>query len=186
MQVATMNIYFGLLTIIALLIFFGSAGVTLWARTSPVGEKWLDRLRISARSNGLWLAWAIATIATLGSLYYSEIAHFTPCKLCWYQRIAMYPLAITLGVAAWRSDHEIRRYVLPLVSIGGLISIYHYLIERFPSLSGTVSCDPTAPCTTVWVWQFHLISIPFMALSGFAAIAALMYLMPSGPEGGEG
>lgn len=96
----------------------------------------------------------------------------------------MYPLAIVLGIAAWRTDYQIRRYVLPLVSIGGLVSIYHYLIERFPSLSGSASCDPTAPCTTVWVWQFDFISIPFMALSGFAAIAILMYLMPSGSEGG--
>lgn len=179
-----MNAYFALLTILALLILLGCLVIIAWAHTSAAGARSMGRLRLSVENHGLWLAWAIAAIATAGSLYYSEIAHFVPCKLCWFQRIAMYPLSVILLIAAWRRDHGIRIYVTPVVVIGALISIYHYLIERFPSWSGTASCDPTAPCTTVWVWEFGFISIPFMALSGFAAIAVLMYLMPSGHKGG--
>lgn len=185
MGIETMNVFFALLTVVALAIFLGSTGIVAWGRLSPAGAVWLDRLRWSIEHNGLWLAWAIALVATLGSLYYSEIANFTPCKLCWFQRIAMYPQAVILGIAALWNDHRIKRYVLPIVLIGAVISIYHYLIERFPSWAGDGSCDPTAPCTTVWVWQFHFISIPFMALSGFAAIAILLWLLPPDLEGGE-
>lgn len=185
MTVTTMNIFFALLTVAALGIALFGAVVPALGRWSPAGRRLSDRLRVSVQDNGLWLAWAIAAVATAGSLYYSEIAGFTPCKLCWYQRIAMYPLAVILGVAAFWHDHRVRRYVLPIVSIGAAISVYHYLIERFPSWAGDGSCDPTAPCTTVWVWQFHFISIPFMAFSGFAAIAALLWLMPHHSEGGQ-
>lgn len=179
-----MNIFFALLTLVALAIAFFGLAAPAWARWGPGGHELSGRLRDAVEDNGLWLAWAIAAVATAGSLYYSEIAGFTPCKLCWYQRIAMYPLSVILGIAAFRHDHLVRRYVIPIVSIGAAISIYHYLIERFPSWAGDGSCDPTAPCTTVWVWQFHFISIPFMALSGFAAIAALLWLLPHRTEGG--
>ena len=185
MAVESMNVFFALLTIAAGLISLGCGAILLWGRRSATGREWLDRLRVSVENGGLMLAWSIAVVATLGSLYYSEIANFTPCKLCWYQRIAMYPQAVVLGVAALRNDHSVRRYVLPVVGVGGAISIYHYLLERFPSWASDGSCDPTAPCTTVWVWQFHFISIPFMALMGFAAIAILLWLMPRGSEGGN-
>ena len=183
MPVESMNLYFGILTIVALLISLGCIAIVLWSRWSATGREWLDRLKGSVANGGLMLAWAIAAVATLGSLYYSEVANYTPCKLCWFQRIAMYPQAVILGIAAFRNDHSIRRYVLPIVSIGSAISIYHYLLERFPSWATDGSCDPTAPCTTVWVWQFHFISIPFMALAGFTAIAVLLWLMPSGEKG---
>ena len=120
--------------------------------------------------SALWLAWGVALVCTLGSLYFSEVAHFVPCKLCWYQRICMYPLVVMLGVAAWRQRIEIARATLPLVAIGAAISTYHYLLERFPSMESAASCDPSAPCTLVWVWRFHYLSIPAMALSGFALI----------------
>ena len=64
-----------------------------------------------------------------GSLYYSEVAHYTPCALCWYQRIAMYPLVLLLGIAAFRRDIGIRLYAIPLAAIGAVISAYHYLLE---------------------------------------------------------
>jgi disulfide bond formation protein DsbB len=117
-----------------------------------------------------------------GSLYFSEVANYTPCPLCWYQRIAMYPLVVILGIAALRSDLAVRRYVLPLVAIGSVISIYHYQLERFPSQT-SVACSADVPCTVVWIWRFHYISIPFMALSAFALIAALL-LLGAAPEAG--
>jgi hypothetical protein len=123
----------------------------------------------------LWLAWLIAAVAMAGSLYFSENANFVPCKLCWFQRIAMYPLALLLLIAALRRDDNIRRYAVPLASIGAVISAYHYLIEWRPSLdAGT--CDITAPCTVPWFRQFGFVSLPLMALCGFAAIVSLLTL----------
>ena len=124
----------------------------------------------------------MATVATAGSLYFSEVAHFTPCRLCWYQRICMYPLVPILGIAAWRRDHGIRPYAATLVSIGLLISTYHVLVEHFPSLEGSV-CDPTNPCTLIWVRRFGYLTIPTMALSGFALMLTL--LVVAGPSAGD-
>lgn len=174
MDVQTFSKFFALLTIAADLVAIGVGGLMVAARFSRRAATVSSDLRERYGRDAIWFAWAIALTATLGSLYYSEVANFTPCKLCWYQRIAMYPLSIILLVAAIRRDFSIWRYGVPIVGIGAVISTYHYLLERFPSLESSASCDPTAPCTMVWVWEFHFISIPFMALSGFAAIAALL------------
>ena len=77
-----------------------------------------DSIRLSVEGQGLWLAWAMAAIAMAGSLYYSEVAGFPPCEYCWYQRIAMYPLVVILGIAMVRRDYGIRRYVLPWPASG--------------------------------------------------------------------
>jgi disulfide bond formation protein DsbB len=177
-SVQTFSLFFALLTVGANVFFLVTIGLALLARFSERSALALERLRETVGGSSLVLAWAVALVATLGSLYFSEVAHFAPCSLCWYQRIAMYPLAVVLGIAALRSDYGIRRYVLPIVAIGAAISIYHYQLERFPSQT----CSVDVPCTTVWVWRFHYISFPFMALSAFALIAALLLLSPSDHE----
>lgn len=124
-------------------------------------------------SNGLWLAWAVALVATVGSLIYSEVIHFLPCRLCWFQRIAMYPMAIILLIGAIRKEVQARYYALPF-AVGGLaISIWHYLTQTFPGLEGG-SCDPNNPCSAKYVDVFGFISIPFMAGAGFTLIAVLL------------
>ena len=123
----------------------------------------------------LLLAAAVAVVATLGSLYLSEVADFPPCRLCWFQRIGMYPLAVILPIAAWRRDRLIRWYALPLAAGGGAVSIYHVLVERFPSLESG-ACDLANPCSIVWVERFGYLTIPAMALSGFVLIALLLVL----------
>ncbi len=121
----------------------------------------------------LGLAAAVAIGAMAGSLYLSEVAKFTPCKLCWYQRIAMYPSAILLVIAAFRGDGTVRRHVVPLVSIGAIVSSYHVLLERFPTLeSGT--CDPTNPCSLIWFQKFGYVTIPVIALTAFVVIVGLL------------
>jgi disulfide bond formation protein DsbB len=122
----------------------------------------------------LWLAAVVAAVATAGSLYFSEVAGFVPCALCWYQRIAMYPLVLILGVAAVRGDVHIRRYVGPMAAIGALISVYHIGVERLPGLP-TGSCSLDAPCDLIWVERFGFITIPVMALAGFLAILTLLF-----------
>ena len=89
------------------------------------------------------------------------------------QRIAMYPLSVVLLVAALRRDRQVAWYVLPITAIGAAISAYHYLIEWYPNLD-TGGCDPNNPCTLVWFRRFGFASLPFLAASGFAAIAVLV------------
>ena len=117
------------------------------------------------------LALAITTTATLGSLFLSEIAGYPPCILCWYQRIAMYPLPVVLGVALLRRDREVWRTALPLAAIGAGIAIWHLVVERVAALAG--SCDATAPCNVLWVQEFGVVTIPGMALAGFLATISL-------------
>ena len=93
----------------------------------------------------IWLAWIVATVCTIGSLIYSEVIHFEPCRLCWFQRIAMYPMAVILLIGAIRRDYAVKYYALPLAFLGLATSTYHYLIQVFPSLEGgscgAVSCS---------------------------------------------
>ena len=117
------------------------------------------------------LALLIAAVATAGSLYYSEVAGYVPCEMCWYQRIAMYALVPVLTVAVARRDRAGGWYALVL-ALGGLgVSVYHYRLQVFGDSGSGASCDPAAPCTYQWVDSFGFVSIPFMAGCGFIGIA---------------
>lgn len=175
MSVNTVSTFFAVGTIVLGLGVIAVGLLWLTARVSTGAAGALEGLAGYLRGYGLWIAWLMALTATLGSLYYSEIAGFTPCEYCWYQRIAMYPLAIVLGIAAFRRDHAVRRYVLPLAIVGGLISTYHYTIQHFPDLDAG-SCNVFAPCTAAWVWKFDFVSIPLMALVSFAVIITALAL----------
>lgn len=121
-------------------------------------------------------AWVLALVASTSSLYLSEVVGLVPCSLCWYQRIAMYPLVVLLGVAAFRRDVGIWRYGLPLSAAGLVIAIYHVVIQWQPTLEvGT--CASGAPCTGRYLAVFGFISIPTMAASVFLAVSALMLLL---------
>ncbi|MGH2539939.1 MAG: disulfide oxidoreductase [Actinomycetota bacterium] len=168
MDVQTMSTLFALLTVVADAAVLAIVVLALGSRVAPGLARARDAAWETVGPSALWLAFIVALTATLGSLYLSEVAHFIPCKLCWYQRIAMYPLVPILGIAAWTRDDRVWRYAIPLAAIGATIAIYHYQLERFPTQT-SVSCSVEAPCTVVWIWRFHFISIPFMALSGFAA-----------------
>jgi len=181
MSVATMSLFFALLTVVANVVVVVAVVLAVSARFSERAAAGLRWLRDMVDGASLALAAIVGLVATLGSLYLSEIAHFPPCQLCWYQRIAVYPLPVILGIAAWRRDFGIRPYAIALAAIGSAISIYHYQLERFPDQS-SLSCSVDVPCTTVWIWRFHYISIPFMALSGFALIITLLLLGPSDRE----
>ena len=118
------------------------------------------------------IASATAFVCMAGSLYFSEEAHFVPCRLCWYQRIAMYPLVLLLGIAAVRRVVAIRLYAIPLAAIGAAVSIYHVQLERFPEQA--TFCSVEAPCNLPPVQQFGFVTLAVMALCGFAAIVALL------------
>ncbi len=123
----------------------------------------------------LWLAGIVALVAMLGSLYLSEIVHLIPCKFCWYQRIAMYPLAVILLIAAYRKEGMIRIYAASLATIGVALSAYHKLIQVYPSLDSG-SCAATGPsCSAALILKFNFVSIPYMALSAFILILTLLW-----------
>jgi disulfide bond formation protein DsbB len=178
----TVSLFLALLAVVAQVAVAGAVGSTVAGRFVPGAARLRSRLVDDFGPYALELALAVAVVSMTGSLYFSEVAHFTPCKLCWYQRIAMYPLVPMLGIAVWRRDRNVRRYALPLAVIGGLISTYHVLLERFPSLE-TGACDPNNPCSLRWIEELGYLTIPTMALSAFALIVTL--LLASRPNAGE-
>jgi disulfide bond formation protein DsbB len=165
--------FFALLALTALAGSLLLLVLHLFARGNPDGPAadFLDQVAGSA----LPLAAVVAATSMFGSLYFSEVMNFTPCELCWYQRIAMYPLAPMLGIAAVRGDLGIRRYAWVLSVSGALIAAYHYTIEWLPNLEVN-ACSTDVPCTAVWFREFGFVSIPFMALSGFIAITILLHV----------
>jgi len=162
-----MNLFFALLAFVA-----GAAAIAVLA-VSTLPTAGAVRLRHDVADAALPLALAVAATSMAGSLYYSEVMDYTPCKLCWFQRICMYPLVALLAVALVRRDRGVRPYVLVLSLIGAAVSIYHYQLQQFPSQASAV-CTVEAPCTAKEVDQFGFVTIPLMALAGFALIAALM------------
>lgn len=133
-------------------------------------------------ASGLWLAAVVALGATAGSLYFSEVANYLPCTLCWYQRIAMYPLAVIMVIAAIRNDRRVAWYAAPIAVIGAVIAGYHTLIEWQPSLDGGV-CSAAGPsCTDVWFREFGFVTLAFMALTGFLAVLTFVLVAARYPQ----
>jgi len=128
-------------------------------------------------SKSLLLAWVAAIIATLGSLYFSEVMHFIPCTLCWYQRIFMYPLVIFLGIAVYRNDKKIYQYVLPVSIIGILISGYHTILQKIPYLQQFEMCTSGVPCSKDYINWLGFITIPMLALIAFIIITISMVVL---------
>lgn len=124
---------------------------------------------------GLYLAWLVSLTATFGSLYFSEIREFVPCELCWIQRIFMYPLTILLGIAVFTDDRAVRKYVLPLTTIGGAVSLYHYLVQKVPGFAEIQPCAQGVPCSGQYINWLGFITIPFLALTAFTFITILMW-----------
>ena len=114
MDVERMSTFFALLTVLANLLVLGAGALAVCALVSAKWRVRTRQVREWLAPSALGLAWVVALIATLGSLFYSQIAHYVPCELCWYQRIAMYPMALLLAIAALRRDSGVRRYLIPL------------------------------------------------------------------------
>lgn len=123
-----------------------------------------------------WVALTIAVLSTAGSLTYAIAYDFTPCELCWYQRIAMYPLVLVLGVGTMRGDAGVWRYAVPLSVVGLVIAVYHVAIQWQPTLD-VGACTTGVPCSGRYVAVFGYVSIPTMAAAAFALITVLMMLV---------
>ncbi|MFC4636912.1 disulfide bond formation protein B [Deinococcus hohokamensis] len=137
-----------------------------------------------SRDNRLYVAWVVALVATLGSLYFSNVLGFKPCVLCWYQRICMYPLALWLGIAALRGDLGIRRYALPLAVAGWVIALIQNAESWgwIPTLKACAPDPTTVSCNIPWpLWGSgaladlnSVLTIPVLSLIAFTLIIGLL------------
>ena len=156
-------------------------------RLAGVGAP-LAALRSLVWGYELWLAFAVAAVATGGSLFFSEVADFVPCELCWFQRIFMYPLAVTGLLVAVAGEHRLARYLLPLPVIGGGFSVYHLLVEN-GVVEQTQACSISAPggCAVKWIEEFGYVTIPTLALTAFVLVFAFLLLaaVDAPPAAGE-
>jgi disulfide bond formation protein DsbB len=146
--------------------------VTLVALALEERMTWTNAWLTQVRASGIWIICLITTGAMLGSLYFSEHVGFAPCKLCWYQRIAVYSLAIISFVAALRNDKNIVGYTIVLAPMGLVVSTYHYLLEWYPNLETNV-CSLDVPCTAVWFRELGFVTLCFMAGCTFITVIAV-------------
>ncbi|MDP5274479.1 disulfide oxidoreductase [Chengkuizengella axinellae] len=135
------------------------------------------KLKKMIQTDGLYMSWAISLIATLGSLYFSEIRGYIPCTYCWYQRILMYPLVIILGIAALRKDVKIVVYTLPITILGVMISGYHYIIQKTSLFQDTGSSCGIVPCNASYINWLNFITIPFLSFIAFTLISMILILI---------
>jgi disulfide bond formation protein DsbB len=125
--------------------------------------------------NGLKLAFLVALTCTLGSLFYSDVLGYEPCKFCWFQRIFMYPQVILLGLALWKKDSNMSFYSIVLSIIGGLIALNHYVLQTTgTSILPCSAVGYSVSCSKVFVMHLGYITIPFMAFVGFMLMAMSM------------
>jgi disulfide bond formation protein DsbB len=137
----------------------------------------IKRLESFAKDYGLYAVFVFSLVAMLGSLYFSNVMLLPPCILCWYQRIAMYPLVLIAAIGIWKDDKNAVSYLLPLTLIGFGISIYHNLLYYQILPESIQPCMFGVSCTTKTIEWFGFITIPLLALVGFALITATLLLV---------
>ena len=137
-------------------------------------KTYLPKLDHFIKEHYLYLAFILALVATLGSLFYSEILGYTPCKLCWYQRIAMYPLVLIFGTALIKKLNDAAKYVTPLVIVGALISAYHYVTQILAWNTSCAALEDPASCALKFTFAYGYITIPMMAFTAFIGILILL------------
>jgi len=128
-------------------------------------------------NKSLLFSWIVSLVATLGSLFFSEVLHYVPCTLCWYQRILMYPLTIILGVAFYYGDRTVYKYGFPIAVIGMFFSFYHYSLQKLSFLQKFEMCTNGIPCSGEYLNLLGFITIPLLAFLAFTLIAISMYII---------
>ena len=135
----------------------------------------------SERNSGLnallpYAAWFMALSSVVGSLFFSEVMALPPCVLCWWARIAMYPLVLIIGIGIITRDARMKVYALALSMLGLVIAIYHNLLYYGFIPDGITPCSDGAPCNAVQIELLGFITIPMMGLGAFAAITLCLLL----------
>ena len=135
------------------------------------------------QDTALLVVWVTSLIATLGSLYFSEIRGYIPCELCWIQRIFMYPIVIITTIAYLQRNAKIAATTATFALIGGCISLYHYGIQKVSFLQDTAPACGVVSCTGQYINWLGFITIPFLALTAFVIIASTsLYLIKINKE----
>ena len=122
----------------------------------------------------LYVAWVVALSGLLISFFFGEVLNNEPCRLCWYQRMALFPLVIFLGFANYQNQPKIALPCLPLALFGGLVALYQSLSIVFPALHSPALCGQ-GHCTE----QSFL---RFLSLIGFSLIAFLIRIVKKGEK----
>lgn len=122
----------------------------------------------------LLFAWLLASAATAGALFIGEVMGMTPCVLCWYQRIFMFPLAIILGLACYAEDRRGAIYALPLSLGGTAMALYHTLLVAGVIPKGWIPCDTGVSCADQKLEILGGIQIPWLSLAAFVLISTLL------------
>ncbi len=118
----------------------------------------------------LYLAFALALVSTLGALFIGEVLGQTPCVLCWYQRIAMFPLALILGISALTEDPGVRRYALPLALAGGAVALWHSGLYAGFLPEAVAPCTREGPSCTDAAMTILGLPLPYLSLAAFAGV----------------
>ena len=175
----------GILTI--LLDVFVVVTLLLWVTSyfSQWSKNVLSKIIKSLDKKEILFGFIIALVSTVGSLYFSEIAGYTPCELCWYQRIFMYPQVLVLGMAYYKKDKKIADYSLAMSVIGFLIAVYHYIIQfADKDIAPCKVVGYSSSCSDHFTLNFGYITIPMMALTAFAGIIILMLFLKANSNKG--
>mgnify|MGYP002513215903 FL=1 len=131
------------------------------------------------KSNKLYMQmiFIVSLLATLGSLYFSEIRMYEPCEMCWYQRILMYPIVILSFIGIIKDDSNVRLYVRVMSGIGVLMSTYHYALQKIPALGESANSCMGVSCTVQYINWAGFITIPLLALTAFIIIFILSFFI---------
>lgn len=179
MDPETVTLFLALLAVVAQVGVLALIVTAVGGRRIGALARIHDRIRHEVGPSALALAATVAAVCTAGSLYLSEVAGYPPCRLCWYQRFAMYPLVPLLAAAAWRGSRRLASVGAILAATGATVSIWHMLVERNPDLESATTCELDNPCSTIWVEHLGYLTIPTMALSGFVLVVALVIVARS-------
>ncbi len=124
----------------------------------------------------LYFAWAIALFGFCLSVFFGEVLQHEPCPLCWYQRIALFPLVLLLGIAAYRNDLNIVSYALPLSLLGALTALFQISEKYFPILQKAGVCNLGDTCSQSVFTLFGFLDLPTVSFIGFLLISGLLFV----------
>ena len=131
-------------------------------------------------SNANWtiifICWLIASISSLGSLFFSEVMDYAPCALCWYQRIFMFPLVLVFISGLFPLDQHIFRYAMPIALVGWAFAFYHFLVYSGYIPERLQPCGEGVSCSETYIDLFGFLTIPLLSLLSFTAIIVLLLI----------
>jgi disulfide bond formation protein DsbB len=133
-------------------------------------------------NNGIYLAWIIAAISMFGSLFFSEVLLYPPCALCWYQRIAMYPLVVLLAVGMFQPIKNTVVFSLPIALVGWCIALFHNLLHYGIVSESASPCREGVSCATVYINWLGFITIPMLSFVAFSVIVIILVLLFKGEK----